>query len=1020
MSSITEATVEIAVLEWFANLGFQTLHGPDISPDGSMPERASYQDVVLVERLRAALRRINPDLPNEVIEEAIRRVLRTEDPTLAGENHRIHQLLISGLPLEWRDPSGQIRYPLVHFIDFDDPHNNDWLAVNQYTVIEHANRRPDVVVFLNGLAIAVFELKGMTDVNATVRGAYNQLQTYKQDIPTLFHYNEILVASDGYEAQAGTLTADWDRFMPWRTVDGDDIAPRGDLELSVLIKGMFEKSRLLDMIRYFTVFEFDNSLIVKKLAAYHQFHAVNKAVDCTIRAASPEGDRRVGVIWHTQGSGKSLSMLFYAGKVIQHPAMENPTLVVLTDRNDLDDQLFGTFSVGYELLRQKPARAERRSDLRELLNVSSGGVVFTTIQKFLPEERGDRYPLLSERRNIVVIADEAHRSQYEFVSGFAAHIRDALPNASFIGFTGTPIELDDRNTRTVFGDYIDIYDIQRAVDDGVTVRIYYEGRLAKIGLDEGTRDAIDAEFEEVTEGEELERKEKLKTKWARLEAMVGSEQRVNLLAEDIVEHFERRLEAMDGKAMVVCMSRRICVDLYNAIVTLRPDWHNDDDKQGAIKVVMTGSASDPKEWQEHIRTKAARENIADRFKKPNDPLKLVIVRDMWLTGFDVASFHTMYVDKPMRGHGLMQAIARVNRVFRDKPGGLIVDYIGIAEQLKRALSSYTEIDRAQAGIPQETAVALLQEKYEIVRDMFHRFDYQHFFAVRASERLEFLKAATDFILSLEQGKERYLPAVSELSKAFALAVPHERTSELREEVGFLQDVRNRIQKVTVEGEREEERYDTAIQQIVSRAIAAEGVVDIYSSAGFKNPDISILSDEFLDEVQHLEHKNLALELLRKLLNQEIKARARQNLVQSRSFAEMLERTIRQYQNRSLESAQVIEELIKLAKQMRKARLRGEELGLSDEELAFYDALRSHEEAIDVLDDSQLCIVAKELVSEVRKNATIDWNLKASTRAKLRVIVKRLLRKHGFPPEARDAATITVIKQAELFDTGMTA
>ena len=889
------------------------------------------------------------------------------------------------------------------------------LAVNQFTVIENKNnRRPDIVIFVNGLPLGVFELKNLADENATIRDAYQQFQTYKKDIPGLFPYNEALAISDGIEARIGTLTAGWERFMPWRTIAGDVIAPKGSLELEVLVRGIFEKQRFLDLVRHFVAFEDSGSSLNKKIAGYHQFHAVNKAVDCTLEAASPKGDRRVGVVWHTQGSGKSLTMVFYAGKIIQHPAMANPTVIVLTDRNDLDDQLFGTFSACKELLRQTPEQAESREHLQQLLQVSSGGVIFTTIQKFLPPGKGEKYPLLSDRRNIVVIADEAHRSQYDFIKGFARHMRDALPNASFIGFTATPLEVGDRSTPAVFGDYIDVYDIQRAVDDGATVRIYYEGRLAKLALEQEERPKIDPDFEEVTEEEDGPTKEKLKSKWARMEAMVGTPKRMGLISKDIVEHFGRRLEAMDGKAMIVCMSRRICVDLYNAIVNLHPEWHAEDDEKGSIKIVMTGSASDILDWQSHIRNKPRREILAKRFKDPSDPLKLVIVRDMWLTGFDAPCLHTMYVDKPMRRHGLMQAIARVNRVFKDKPGGLVVDYLGLADQLKKALTDYTESGgKGKPVFDQEEAVAKMQELFEVCSGMFSGFDYSKFKTGTALQRNAVIPAAQEHILKQDNGKDRLMATVTQLSKAFALSVPHEKAIAIRDDVGFFQTVRSALAKTTPTGGNSQEELDAAVRQIVSRAVASDQVIDIFSAAGLKNPDISILSDEFLAEVKNLPQRNLALEVLKKLLSDEIKTRSKRNLVQSRLFSQMLEEAIRKYQSRAIETAQIIQELIDLAKDMREANTRGEKLGFTDEELAFYDALEVNDSAVKVLGDETLRIIARELVDTVRKNTSIDWTVKESIRAKLRTMVKRILRKYGYPPDKQEKATQTVLEQAEL-------
>ncbi len=1018
-AGITESVVEEATLTWLKELGYTALNGPNIAPGEPKEERASYNDVVLAGRLRSALVRINPDIPPDALDEVIRKITRSDTPNLFENNRRFHQQLTGGVDVEYHANDGRIIHNKAWLIDFSGPGNNDWLAVNQFTVVENnTNRRCDVVIFVNGLPLGVIELKNPGDENATIKGAFNQLQTYKKDIPVLFPYNEILVISDGLEARAGTLTADWERFMPWRTIEGVDLAPKGALEMEVLIKGIFEKQRFLDLVQNFIVFEVDGSNIAKKMAGYHQFHAVNKAVASTVRAASPEGDKRVGVVWHTQGSGKSLTMVFYSGKIILHPAMSNPTLVIITDRNDLDDQLFGTFALCQDLLRQTPVQAEDGEHLQELLRVASGGVIFTTIQKFLPEQ-GQGYPLLSERRNIVVIADEAHRSQYDFIDGFARHMHDALPNASFIGFTGTPIELTDRSTPAVFGDYIDIYDIQRSVEDGATVRIYYEGRLAKLALDETERPKIDPEFEEVTEGAETSVKQYYRSKWARLEALVGTEKRIELIAEDLVEHFDLRLSALDGKGMIVCMSRRICVDLYNAIIQLRPDWHHEDDNKGGIKVVMTGSASDRLEWQQHIRNKARREGLAKRFKDPSDPLKLVIVRDMWLTGFDAPCLHTMYVDKPMRGHGLMQAIARVNRVFKDKPGGLIVDYLGLADQLKLALAAYSEKDRGEAGIPQEEVVALMLEKYEIVTALFHGFDYSPFISGTPGQRLAVIPAAMEHVLTQQDGKKRFMQVVTELSKAFALAVPHEQALAIRDDVGFFQTVRAAFAKATPSEGKTQEELDTAIRQIVSKAVAADEVIDIFAAAGLKSPDISILSDEFLQEVRDLPQRNLALELLRKLLNDEIKVTARKNMVQARSFREMLERGIRQYQNRSIESAEIIEELIELAREMRDAHKRGENLGLTEDELAFYDALEVNDSAVKVLGDETLRTIARELVETVRKNVTIDWTVRENVRARMRTLVKRLLRKYGYPPDKQEKATLTILEQAEVLSKDWT-
>ncbi len=1011
LASIAESVVEEAALGWFQDLGYSLVNGPTIAPGELFAERTGYGDVVLIGRLRTALARINPDLPEGTLDEAIRKLLRADNPNLIENNRQFHRYLVDGVPVEYQS-DGETRYGQVWLIDFSQIENNDWLVANQFTVIENRhNRRPDVVVFVNGLPLAIIELKNLADENATIRDAFNQIQTYKAEIPSLFICNDALIISDGVAARLGTLTTDWERFMPWRTVEGSDLAPSSLPQLEVLIKGVFDKRRFLDLIRYFIVFETNRQGIAKKMAGYHQFHAVQKAVDCTIRAV--QGDKRAGIVWHTQGSGKSLTMAFYAGKVIQHPAMANPTLVVLTDRNDLDGQLFEVFASCQELLRQEPVHAASRAHLRELLAVASGGVIFTTIQKFLPEEKGDQFPLLSDRRNIVVIADEAHRSQYDFIDGFARHMRDAVPNASFIGFTATPIEESDRSTLAVFGDYIDVYDIYQAIQDGATVPIYYEARLAKLALEEDEKPKIDPEFEEVTESEEEIVKKKLKSKWARLEALVGAERRIELVAEDIVNHFEQRLDALEGKSLVVCMSRRICVDLYNAIVKLRPQWHAAEDDRGFLKVVMTGSATDPVEWQPHIRDKSRRQRLGDRFKDPADPLHLVMVRDMWLTGFDVPCLHSMYLDKPMRGHGLMQAIARVNRVFKDKPGGLVVDYLGLAHELKQALADYSERDRGEAGVPQELAVAALREKYEVLETMFHKFDYSGFLRGSPQERVRVIPAAMEHILSLDDGKNRFVTAVAGLSRAFALAVPHEKALTIRDRVGFFQAVRSAFVKSTPLDGKSREDLDTAIQQLVSRAVASDQVVDIFRTLGFAKPDLTILSDQFLDEVRKIPYRNLAVEILQKILTDQIKARSRKYLVQARSFAEMLEEAIRRYHNRTVEAAQVIEELIKLAREMREAHQRGEKLGFTDDELAFYDALETNDSAVRVLGDETLRTIARELVTTVRRNVTIDWTVKESVRAKLRTLVKRILRKHGYPPDKQEKATRTVLEQAEL-------
>ena len=1040
MAYLSESVVEQAALDWFRGLGYDVVGGPDMPP-GPQSLRESYADTIFPSVVRGAFARLNPNLPTEALDDAFRRLTRPEGSNPEARNRAFHRLAVDGVTVEYRDAGGSIRGAPVWVFDFEQPSNNDWLAVNQFTVVEgNHERRPDIVLFVNGLPLAVIELKNPADEDATLRSAWQQLRTYQAELPSLFAFNAVLAVSDGVEARLGTLTAGWEWFKPWRTISGEELAPVFLTELQVAIEGAFEKRRFLALLRDFIVFEDDGGgRLAKKIAGYHQFHAVETAVGETLRAAELRvreeagryesgrkpggnpGDRRIGVVWHTQGSGKSLTMAFYAGRIIRESAMANPTVVVLTDRNDLDDQLFGTFARCRDLLRQPPVQADSRADLRSKLAVEAGGVVFTTIQKFFPEEKGDRHPLLSERRNIVVIADEAHRSQYDFIDGFARHMRDALPNASFIGFTGTPIELQDANTRAVFGDYISVYDIQRAVEDRATVPIYYESRLAKLALDERERPRIDPGFEEATEGEEVDRKEKLKTRWAQLEAVVGAQQRLELVAEDIVAHFEQRTEAMDGKAMIVCMSRRICIDLYRELMRLRPDWRDEDDVRGRIKVVMTGTASDPPDWQPHIRNKPRREALASRFRDPGDPLQVVLVRDMWLTGFDAPSLHTMYVDKPMRGHGLMQAIARVNRVFRDKPGGLVVDYLGLAQELKRALATYTESGgTGRTALDQGEAVAVMLEKFDICCGLFHGFDRSAWVTGTPQERLSLLPAAQEHILAQEHGKDRCIQAVRDLSRAFALAVPHEDAIRIRDEVAFFQAVQSVLVKRAAVVARPDEELDQAVRQIISRAVAPEGVIDIFTAAGLEKPDISILSDQFLAEVRGMPQRNLAVELLQKLLKGELATRRRKNVVQARSFAEMLEQTLRRYQNRTVEAAQVIEELIHLARELREAGARGEKLGLSEDELAFYDALETNDSAVQVLGDETLRDIARELVQIVRGNVTIDWTLRENVRANLRRLVRRILRKHGYPPDKQEKATRTVLEQAEALSAGWAA
>lgn len=1041
MAFLSEAAVELALLEQLQGLGYSIVREEDIGPDGHRPERESHDEVVLKKRFEDAAARLNPGLPLEARQDAVRRVMQLELPSLLEENRRLHKLMTEGVDVEYYADDGTLTAGKVVLIDFEHPEQNDWLAVSQFVVINgQNNRRPDVVVFVNGLPLGVIELKAPGSAGAHLLGAFNQLQTYKKQIPALFNTNALLITSDGIAARVGSLSADLERFMPWRTTDGTDVAPKGSPELAILIEGVFEHRRLLDLLCHFTVFGETGSGLAKIIAGYHQFHAVRHAVNSTVTASAPEGNQRVGVIWHTQGSGKSLLMAFYAGQLVKHPAMANPTLVVLTDRNDLDDQLFSTFSMCRDLIRQTPVQAESREDLQKVLSRASGGVIFTTLQKF-----GEIAEPFTTRRNVVVIADEAHRSQYGFKAkvdtktgeisyGFAKYLRDALPNASFIGFTGTPIEADDVNTPAVFGNYIDVYDISRAVEDGATVPIYYESRLARIELDEEEKPKIDSEVNELTEEDSEADQERFKKKWSTVEALVGSDKRLTLVAKDMVAHFEDRVAALDGKAMVVCMSRRICVKLYDEIVKLRPDWHSTDDNAGAVKIVMTGAASDPQEWQQHIGNKARRDLLAKRARDPKDPLKLVIVRDMWLTGFDAPCMHTMYVDKPMQGHGLMQAIARVNRVFRDKPAGLIVDYIGIAQNLKSALQQYSKNDQENTGVDEAQAIAVMMEKYEVVRDMYHGYDYASAMGGAPQERLAMMAGAIEWILDLQQklaAKEktkddkknahrRYQDAVLTLSKAFALASASDEAREIREEVGFFQAIRAALVKSSTGSGVTLQERELAIQQIVSRAVVSTEIVDILAAAGIKSPDISILSDEFLAEVQQMEKKNLALEALRKLINDGIRSRSKANVVQTKAFSERLEDAVARYHANAITTAEVLQELIQLAKDIRAARQRGEEQGLSEDEIAFYDALAENESAIQMMGDDKLKLIAHELLVSLRENVSVDWAHRDSARARMRVLVKRILRKYGYPPDLQDTAVQTVLQQAEALSSGWSA
>jgi type I restriction enzyme R subunit len=1026
---ITESEIEQVALDILReDLGYTVLYGPDLAT-GDSKER-DYGDVVLQQRLRNAIEKINPHIPGDAREEAFKIALRLTTISLFENNQAFHRMLTEGVDVKFGIGDGKTKTDKVWLVDFANPESNEFLVVNQFTVVEnHQNKRPDIVLFVNGLPLVVIEIKNAVDENAVVKAAFNQMQTYKQLIPSLFTYNAFMMISDGWFAKSGTVSSNYSRFMEWKTADGVSIVDtQTQPEMEPMIKGLLNKRTLLDVIRHFIVFEKTKEESIKKIAAYHQYYAVNKAIEKTVEAITSNEDEvkgRAGVVWHTQGSGKSLSMVFYAGKLVLNGQMNNPTIVVLTDRNDLDQQLFETFGNCEQLIRQKPKQAENREDLKDKLSVASGGVVFTTIQKFLPENPTMKYPKLSDRRNIVVIADEAHRSQYDFIDGYARHMRDALPNASFIGFTGTPIEKEDKNTAAVFGDYIDIYDIQQAVEDGATVKIYYENRLAKIELSEADQTILDERVEEITEDDELTERQKRFAKWTSKEAVVGSHQRLEQVALDLVNHFEHRTSAAEGKAMIVCMSRRICVDLYSEITKIRPTWHDSSDDNGTIKVIMTGSASDPLDWQEHIRNKQRRKAIGDRLKDPKDTLKLVIVRDMWLTGFDAPPLHTLYVDKEMRGHNLMQAIARVNRVFGDKQGGLVVDYIGIFQDLKKALAIYTESNgKGQLAFDQSEAVAKMLDVYEIVVGMFRTFDYKKYFQIDVKDKLGFLLDAANYILGLKDdegvnGKKRFTNKVTKLSQAFGLVGTTAEANKVRDDLAFFQAIKARFVKFDENTRKKtDEEVETAVRQIINDAIISKEVVDVFDAAGLAKPSIEILNDEFLDQIRNLPRKNLALELLKRLLNEEIKIRSKTNLVQSRKFSEMLAEAVKRYQSGLIEAAQLIEELIKLAQDIRESDKRGEKLNLRPDELAFYDALADNPKVETILGDDVLKTIAHELVDSVRRNTSIDWQLKESVQAKLRVLVKRILRKYKYPPD--DPATgeynlsvNKVLDQAEL-------
>lgn len=1019
---MTEDQLELEALDWLTGTGYTHLYGPDIAPDGPAPERSAFQQVLLAERLRSAIARLNPAVPASARDDALRQVLNLDTPVLLSANRHFHTLLVNGVPVEYQ-LDGETRGDFVRLIDFADVSANEWLAVNQFAIKgpKHA-RRPDIILFVNGLPLVLLELKNPADLHADIWKAYDQIQTYKEQIPDVFQYNEILVISDGSEARMGSLSSNAERFLAWRTIDGDTLDPLGEFnELETLIRGVLAPRYLLDYLRFFVLFEDDGGL-VKKIAGYHQFHAVRAAIAQVVEASRPGGSHKGGVVWHTQGSGKSITMTCFAARVMRDATMENPTIVVITDRNDLDGQLFGVFSLAQDLLREQPVQAATRQDLRAKLgDRPSGGIVFATIQKFMPGEDEDTFPVLSERSNIVVIADEAHRTQYGFEAkfkgdqkgyqvGYAQHLRDALPNATFVAFTGTPVSSEDRDTRAVFGDYIHVYDMQQARDDGATVAIYYESRLAKLGLKAEMLPGVDDEVDELAEDEEDSDASKLKSRWAALEKVVGADPRIKSVAADLVTHFEARDTAQPGKAMVVAMSREICVHLYDAIVALRPDWHDDDPEKGAIKIIMTGSASDKALLRPHIYPKQVKKRLEKRFKDPADPLRLVIVRDMWLTGFDAPCVHTLYIDKPMKGHNLMQAIARVNRVFRDKQGGLVVDYIGIASELKQALKEYTASNgRGRPTVDAHEAYALLEEKLDVLRAMLHGFDYSHF--LTAGHKL--LAGAANFVLGEKDGKKRFADHALAMSKAFSLCCTLDEAKAVREEVAFFQAVRVLLTKKDVsQKKRSDEQKDLAIRQIISSAVVSQEVVDIFESVGLDKPNIGILDDDFLAEVKNLPERNLAVELLERLLEGEIKSRFSSNVVQEKKFSELLSNVITRYQNRSIETAQVMEELIAMAKKFREAANRGEELGLTEDELRFYDALANNEAAVRLLGDETLRKIAHELTENLRRNISVDWAVRESVRASLRLMVKRILRKYKYPPDQQEEAVTTVLQQAE--------
>ncbi|MEJ7338480.1 type I restriction endonuclease subunit R [Staphylococcus epidermidis] len=1028
-----EDDLEQVALEWLQSLGYDYKKGNELSMTGLAPEHKSDKDVVLHERLEKALKKINSKIHPRFIQKAIHELTLEKSPNLLENNLTFHENLINGVEIEDYDDEGQSIVEIVKIVDFEHPQNNDFLAVNQLTVVNgDYTKRPDIVLFINGLPIVVIELKNSTNETVGVEDGYHQLETYKMRVPQLFTFNEVLITSDGINTKAGSLTANYDRFMTWRSKDGETESSSSLASLDVLIHGMLNPETLLDLIRYFVLFQDDGKGHISKiLAAYHQYYAVNKAVDRALLASSGQGDGKGGVIWHTQGSGKSLTMVFFSGKLIQ--MLNNPTLVVVTDRNDLDNQLYSTFvkskgRSGKGLLRQTPKQAETRKELKSLLSVESGGIVFTTMQKFEPEQNETTMAALTERKNVIVMADEAHRTQYGFNAkyddkgkrikyGYAKYLRDALPNATFVGFTGTPVASTDKNTQMVFGNYIDVYDMTQAVADGSTVKIYYESRVIPLNLPQNLD--LDEAYNDITEDQEEDVKQRLKSKWSRIEALAGAKPRVEALAKDIIQHFETRQQAMKGKGMIVTMSRRIAVDLYDEIIRLKSEWHSDDDDKGVIKVVMTGSSSDPASFQRHIGPKKRRNLLEKRMKDVNDELQLVIVRDMWLTGFDVPSMHTMYIDKPMKGHNLMQAIARVNRVFKDKPGGLIVDYVGIAESLKEALKEYTESDQAQTAIDTDKAVELMLLKYDVIQDMLYNLDYSKFNSDKKSERYYTISDTMDYVIGLgEDERQRFIKTVTELGKAFALCATEPTAQELNDEIAFFKAVKAGLVKLLQPPKEGKTRKTPAeveaeINQLVSQSVVTEDVIDVYQMLGLEQPDLSILSDDFLKDVEGLKQKNVAVELLNRLLKGQVKSLMKTNATVSKRFSEMLGNSINKYNSRSIETSKVIEELIQLAKDIKQEQQRGNELGLNSDEIAFYDALVSHETAKKAMEDKELRAIAHELTKTVKENMGVDWSKRDSAKAKMRVAVRRLLKKYGYPPDLQKMAVEQVVEQAEL-------